>query len=220
VVELVRHDPETGALLLDALDAGRDLEAEPDLDAATELIGGAIARFATVPAPAGVPSLADELRRITSHLLPRRDLAVDGLTRPDFDAALDTLTSVAADIDAHGPWPAVHGDLHYCNVLHTRAGEPDPGWRVIDPLPSAGPAELDVIAAMRNRWHDALATGDPERALRRRLDQLVDVAGLDGSLARDLCQAVAVDNVSWILLEKPVKQDQFLAPYRVMASWH
>ena len=120
---------------------------------------------------------------------------------------------------AGGPWPAVHGDLHFCNVLHTRSGGPDPGWRVIDPLPSLGPAELDVIAPMRNRWQDAVATGDPERALRRRLDQLVEVAGLDLALARSLCQAVAVDNVSWILLEKPVKQDRFLDPYRVMATW-
>lgn len=219
VVELVRHDLETGALLLEALDAGRDLEGEPDIDSATELIGGLIADFAQVPALEGVPSLADELRRISGNVRPRRDISVDGLTRRDFDLALDTLSSVADQIDANRPWPAVHGDLHYCNVLHTRAGAADPGWRVIDPLPSAGPAELDVIAAIRNRWADALATGDPERALRRRLDQLVDVAGLDVQLAKALCQAVAVDNVSWILLEKPIKQDQFLAPYRVMAGW-
>ena len=69
VVELVRHDAATGALLLEALDAGRDLEGEPDVDAATEVIGGFIARFTQVPAPEGVPSLADELRRISGHLL-------------------------------------------------------------------------------------------------------------------------------------------------------
>jgi streptomycin 6-kinase len=219
VVELVRHDPETGALLLEALDAGRDLEGEADIDAATELIGGFIGSFAQVPAPEGVPSLAEELRR-SGHVLAKRDLSVDGLTRRDFDLALDTLSSVAAAVDAGGPWPAAHGDLHYCNVLRTRAGAADAGWRVIDPLPSAGPAEIDVIAPMRNRWPDALATGDPERALLRRLDQLVELAGLDLALARALCQAVAVDNVSWILLDKPTKQDQFLAPYRVMAGWH
>ncbi|MEO6412792.1 MAG: aminoglycoside phosphotransferase family protein [Pedococcus sp.] len=220
VVELVQHDAGTGALLLEALDPERDLEGEPDVDAATDVIGGFIATFARVQAPEGVPSLADELRRISGHLLARRDLPVDGLTRRDFDLALDTLSAVAADIDASGPWPAVHGDLHYCNVLHTRADAAKSGWRVIDPLPSAGPAELDVIAPLRNRWQDALATGDPERALGRRLNQLVDVAGLDRALARALCQAVAVDNVSWILLEKPIRQDQFLDPYRVMAAWH
>jgi hypothetical protein len=47
----------------------------------------------------------------------------------------------------------------------------------------------------------------------------VEVAGLDLALARALCQAVAVDNISWILLEKPVTQDRFLDPYRVMATW-
>lgn len=220
VVELVQHDAGTGALLLEALDPGRDLEGEPDVDAATEMIAGFIAGFAQVPAPEGVPSFADELHRISGHVLARRDVPVDGLIRRDFDLALDTLASAAAEIDGGGPWPAIHGDLHYCNVLHTRAHAADTGWRVIDPLPSVGPAEADVIAPMRNRWSDAVATGDPERALRRRLDQLVDVAGLDHALARALCQAVAVDNVSWILLEKPIKQDQFLDPYRVMARWH
>ena len=219
-VDVVRHDGDTGALLLDALDPGRDLEGEADVDAATVVIGEFIASFAQVPAPEGVPSFADELRRISGHVLPRRGLSVDGLSLRDFDVALDTLSSVAAQIDAGGPWPAAHGDLHYCNVLHTRADAPDTGWRVIDPLPSLGPPEADVIAPMRNRWRDALATGDPEGALRRRLDQLVEVAGLDLPLARALCQAVAVDNVSWILLETPTGQDPFLDPYRVMAGWH
>lgn len=218
-VEVVRHDPSTGALLLEALDPARDLEAEADVDAATAVVGGFIASFARVAAPEGVPDFADELRRIHRSVLPRRDLPVQGLTRRDFDLALDTLASVAEDLDASGPWPALHGDLHYCNVLHTREGEPDPGWRVIDPLPMLGPAEAEVIAPLRNRWDDALATGDPDGALLRRLDQLVDLAGLDLSLARSLCHAVAVDNLSWILLERPIAQDRFLGPYRVMATW-
>jgi streptomycin 6-kinase len=218
-VEVVRHDPVTGALLLEALDPDRDLEGEADLDSATELLGGYIAAFAEVPAPDGVPDLADELRRIHRSVLPRRDLTVVGLTRRDFDLALDTLSAVATDLEAGGPWPAVHGDLHYCNVLHTRTGAADPGWRVIDPLPMRGSPEVDVIASLRNRWDDALATGHPERALRRRLELLVDVAGLDLGLARALCQAVAVDNISWVLLERPVAQDRFLDAYRVMATW-
>jgi streptomycin 6-kinase len=218
-VEVVRHDPATGALLLEALDPARDLESVPDEPEATALVGGFIASFKRVGAPDGVPLFADELRRIHGHVLRRRDLPVDGLTTRDLDLALDTLTTVAADLDAAGPWPAIHGDLHYCNVLHTREGAADPGWRVIDPLPMLGPAEAEVIAPMRNRWADAVATGDPGRALRRRLDQLVDLADLDVHLARALCHAVAVDNLSWVLLEKPVAQDRFLDAYRVMATW-
>jgi streptomycin 6-kinase len=218
-VEVVRHDPATGALLLEALDPARDLESVPDETEATAVVGGFIADLRTASAPDGVPPYTDELRRIHGHVLRRRDLAVDGLTRSDFDAALDTLTTVAADLDAGGPWPAMHGDLHYCNILHTREGAADPGWRVIDPLPMLGPAEAEVIAPMRNRWEDAVATGDPDRALRRRLDQLVDLAELDLGLARALCHAVAVDNLSWVLLDEPVAQDRFLGAYRVMATW-
>jgi streptomycin 6-kinase len=219
VVEVVRHDPATGALLLEALDPTRDLYAEPDVDAATTIVGRSIANLAHTTAPAGVPSVADELRRMRASTLPRRDLVVRGLTRRDFDVALDTFATVTAEIETGGPWSLLHGDLHYANVLHTLDGVADPGWRVIDPLPMRGPVEVEVIASLRGRWEDALATGNPDRALRRRLDQLVDLAGLDLSLARALCQAVAVDNVSWIALERPVAQDRFLGPYSVMAAW-
>ena len=218
-VEVVRHDQATGALLLEALDPARDLESVPDEIEATAVVAGFIARLKHVTAPDGVPLFSDELRRIHGHVLRRRDLPVGGLTTRDFDVALDTLTTVAADLDAAGPWPAMHGDLHYCNVLHTREGAADPGWRVIDPLPMLGPAEAEVIAPMRNRGGDAVVAGDPERALRRRLDQLCDLADLDVRLARALCHAVAVDNLSWVLLEKPIAQDRFLGAYRVMATW-
>lgn len=218
-VEVVRHDAATGALLLEALDPARDLESVPEEIEATAVVGGFIASLKQVDAPDGVPPFTDELRRIHGHVLRRRDLAVEGLTTRDFDVALDTLVTVADHLDAAGPWPAMHGDLHYCNVLHTREGAADPGWRVIDPLPMLGPAEAEVIAPLRNRWEDAVATGDPDRALRRRLDQLVDLADLDIELAKALCHAVAVDNLSWVLLEKPIAQDRFLGAYRVMSTW-
>ena len=179
-VEVVRHDATTGALLLEALDPARDLESVPDETEATAVVGGFIANLKQVPAPGRCAALH---RRAPAH--PRATCCggatwlSDGLTTRDFDVALDTLATAAADLDAAGPWPAMHGDLHYCNVLHTRDGAADPGWRVIDPLPMLGPAEAEVIAPMRNRWEDAVATGDPGRALRRRLDQLVDLADLD-----------------------------------------
>lgn len=102
-VEVVRHDPATGGLLLEALDPARDLEGVADESEATAVVGGFIAKFKRVPAPDGVPPFTDELRRIHSAVLPRRDLSVDGLTRRDFDLTLDTLTAVAADLDAGGP---------------------------------------------------------------------------------------------------------------------
>ena len=52
-----------------------------------------------------------------------------------------------------------------------------------------------------------------------RLDQLCDLGDLDVQLARALCHAVAVDSLSWVLLEEPVAQDRFLDAYRVMATW-
>ena len=73
-------------------------------------------------------------------------------------------------------------------------------WRAIDPLPMAGRREWELIALLRNRWPDAVASGDPDRALRRRLDQVCERADLDRrSLARACAQAAAVDNLLTVL---------------------
>ena len=66
-------------------------------------------------------------------------------------------------------------DLHAGNVL---AAQREP-WLAIDPKPLAGDPGFELLPALRNRWDEALASGDPARATRYRFDLMVDVVGLD-----------------------------------------
>src|SRR5690625_2634050 len=58
-VRLLDHDPDSGALLLEALDAGRDLE-RVDLDTALTRVGELLGRLHAVSVPEGVRGLGPE----------------------------------------------------------------------------------------------------------------------------------------------------------------
>ncbi|NHN57210.1 hypothetical protein G9U51_15670 [Calidifontibacter sp. DB0510] len=208
-VELVASDATRGAMLLERLDPARDLEHHPDADEATAIIGDLLARSRSA-APTEVPRIAPELERIAESIRKHRDETPGLLPEPAVDRALATLADA---VDITDTW-LLHHDAHYLNVLHTLPGT-DPGWRLIDPLPYAGPVEFEPIAMLRNRFADV--ADDPERGLRRRLDILVEVMDLDRALAVDLAQAVAVDNLLWLLPRLP---DHFaVPPYSVLAHW-
>ncbi len=222
VVELVRDDPGAGALLLERLDPGRTLDGLPDVDEACGVIGSLVGQICAHPSPAGMRSVADELDRLHASISSMLDRTPEVLPRALADRALDTLAALSPPLRAAAaPLPIVHGDLHFENVLHTRPGGPD-RWVAIDPLPSAGYPEWEVTASLRNRWPDAVATGDPERALRRRVDIIGEAAGLDRSLAVAIAQAVAVDNLLWLsrdaAQQHPIVQG-FVPPYQIVATW-
>jgi streptomycin 6-kinase len=52
-VRLLDHDPDTGTMLLERLDAARPLSSLPGDTAAVQVLAGLLARLAAVPAPAG-----------------------------------------------------------------------------------------------------------------------------------------------------------------------
>lgn len=218
-VRLLRHDPGSGARLLEELDPATDLQHVPDDAEATRALGEVLARLCRTPAPAGLPTLLDEVRRVEACLRARIPAAHDLVGRRAVEAAL-TGAAQLAGLLAADPSPAlVHGDLHHLNVLHTLPDRP-PQWLAIDPRPLAGVSEWDVVAPLRNRWADAVATGDPDSALRQRLSALTAIAGLDAELARTCAQLVAVDMVTWIQMESTGGHEPFLPPYEVMATWH
>ena len=218
-VRLHRRDPEARAVLLDRLDPARDLFDVP-IDDACAVIGDLLADLAGVEPPAGVVSMADEL----DDWLVRLDRVPAGqqiLPTALVDRARSTITDHVAELRRSGAHrELLHYDLHYLNVLHTSQYATDDasgGWRAIDPLPMAGRREWELIALLRNRWPDAETGGDPDRALRRRLDQVCERAGIDRSLARACAQAAAVDNLLTVL---PGNVDSmFNPPFAVMAQW-
>ena len=215
VVRLV--DEHDGALLLERL-GHTHLSRVPDIDEADAVLADCLSDLAHVPAPPGLSQLADELDRIAASVTEHRGDAPEEVSARRVERALDTLVQARADLARlpTGRHELLHFDLHYDNVLE---GPPGSGrkWVVIDPLPHSGTREVEVVAALRNRFADAVASGDPDGHLRRRLDRLAEAGGLDRDLAQALTQAVAVDNVLWLAHRVP---DHFLLPaYRVLSHW-
>jgi streptomycin 6-kinase len=170
-VRLVAADPGRGALLLEALDADRDLRSV-DVDTACQTVGALLGEL-NVPAPHGLRPLStfarDQLAALqeSAGALPRRMLErTSGLVRE--------LTSDPA-CDA----TLLHTDLHYENVLASLPGTDRPDWLAIDPHAMAGHPGFEVQPLLRNRV-DELATGSAFRYLvRRRLEICSEAAGID-----------------------------------------
>lgn len=188
-VTLLDADPGRGALLLERLDPDRSLEQLTEADALTAAASVLQRLRAAVAPTGGFPAAADLAHRWTTELPKRwRDLGCPG--RPTVVAgAVDTCRDLLA---GPGRLRLVHGDLHYANVLTGPRG-----WVAIDPKPRVGDPEFDLLPLLRNRWADITATGDPGRAVRRRLEVLCDATGLDGERARWWARVRALDDALW-----------------------
>ncbi|GAB3763952.1 aminoglycoside phosphotransferase family protein [Microlunatus parietis] len=202
--------PEDRVVLLPRLDPTRSLEDHPDVDEAVEIIGRILASIAGTPPVPGPGTLAAELDQIADGL------ADDGPVPAD---QLDRARRAIAELRDHlgtTRQTLLHNDLHFANVLHARPGD-KPAWFGIDPFPLIGIGEWEAIPLLRNRWPAAAASGDPDRSLRRRVDQLCEITGYDAELVRRCAQIVAVSNLHWIL---PDRRDHLHASaYLIMAGW-
>lgn len=189
-VELFRADPHRFALLLERA-GSTDLTPVP-IDEACAVIGGLYNRL-HVPAPGRLRSLSSQVIDWTDRLagLPR-DAPVP---RRLVDRAVGIGRELAADPGTDGT--LVHTDLHPGNVL---AAEREP-WLVIDPKPLSGDPAYEVAPMLWNRWDEALASGDVRSAVRRRLEMVVDAAGLDEDRARAWVQVRMMTNALWVVEE-------------------
>ena len=130
---------------------------------------------ARVPAPEGVRRLsefgADLLERVPRALTLVRDPSQHRLIRT-CASALEEVLPEAGD-------RLLHCDLHYYNILAPHPADPREPWLAIDPEPLTGDPGFALLAALHNRWEEAVATGDLPRAIRRRFDLMTDILGLD-----------------------------------------
>lgn len=194
-VRLLAADPASSTLLLERLDAERDLTSGTVL-ATTEALGALVRRLDR-PAPPWAPSLHTQLVRIGEQLdrfgtdgeaartFPRRMVqqaaAIVRELRSDDRGPGGAGTATSGGPAGRADARLVHTDLHQSNVLW----RPDPGeWVAIDPKPLAGDPHWVVAPALWNRWDDVLAAPDARAHLRLRLGILCDAAGLDEDRAR------------------------------------
>ncbi len=187
-VELLRADPHRLALLLERAHA-TDLTSVPD-DEASDVVGRLYRRL-HVPAPPQLTTLSscvadwtDRLARLPRNApVPHRFVA----------QAVALGRAFAADPATDGT--LVHTDLHHLNVL---AAEREP-WLVIDPKPLSGDPHYEVAPMLWNRWAEAVASGDLRGTLRRRMDVLTEVGGLDHDRTRDWVVLRMMCNALWAI---------------------
>ncbi|MCQ8188704.1 aminoglycoside phosphotransferase family protein [Streptomyces rugosispiralis] len=189
VVLLLDHDPDTGTMLLERLDASRPLSSLPDDTAAMRVLADLLARLTSMPAPGGLRRLSD----IAVAMLEQTPDAVPALRDPAEQRLVRVCASAVAELlDAPGD-RLLHWDLHYDNIL---AGQREP-WLAIDPEPLTGDPGFELLPALDNRWDEILATGDPTRAVLRRFDLLTEALDLDRRRATGWTLGRVLQNALW-----------------------
>jgi len=170
-VRLLDHDAERWALLLERLDAGRDLTGEP-IGEAVEVIGSLLARLHRAPAPVEVPRLGDMAARWAEQIPALWSEAAPPWSERVLDEVVATCHELGDDVDGR----LLHVDLHFENVL---AAERAP-WLAIDPKGLVGDPAFESSPVLWNRFDEYTA----HRDVVRRLDAWCEAAGIDRTRAR------------------------------------
>ncbi|WP_063628785.1 aminoglycoside phosphotransferase family protein [Amycolatopsis taiwanensis] len=188
-VRLLDHDPDTGTMLLERLDATRPLSSVADETTAVRILAGLLVRLVSVPAPEGLRRLAD----IAAAMLDEVPRAVPGLVDPADRKLVRTCASAVAELVGEPGDRLLHWDLHYDNIL---TGQREP-WLAIDPKPLAGDPGFDLLPALDNRWEEAVASGDVAGVVLRRFDLLTEALGLDRQRATGWTLGRVLQNALW-----------------------
>ncbi|WP_369378112.1 aminoglycoside phosphotransferase family protein [Streptomyces sp. cg36] len=192
-VRLLRHDAETGTMLLERLDSSRLLASVADAREAVLVIGGLLSRLTAVQAPPELRRLGD----VAARMLDDTPAAARTLTDPvERRLLLDCAAAVREVADRPGD-RLLHWDLHYENVV---AADREP-WLAIDPTPLAGDPAFELLPALDNRY-------DPAE-LRWRFDALTEVMDLDRERARAWTLGRVLQNCLWEIEDgEPLEEEQ------------
>ncbi|MFI1651674.1 aminoglycoside phosphotransferase family protein [Streptomyces avidinii] len=195
-VRLLAHDVDTGTLLLERLDEGRDLAALARTDArrAVAVVGELLARLTAVPAPAGLLGLGE----MAAGMLEEVPQALGRLVEERDRRLLADCAAAVAEVAGEPGDRLLHWDLHYGNVL---AGGREP-WLAIDPKPLAGDPGFELLPAIVNNFR----AGD----VRWRFDLLTEAVGLerDRERARAWTLGRVLQNCLWDVADGEERPDE------------
>ncbi len=169
-VELIDHDADAHALLLERCVPGSHLSTL-DGDEALDVLIGLLPRL-WVPVDAPIRTLSEEAAWWHENLERWSHRAGRGFSEALLRAALDAMSGLPA---SQGEQVLLHQDLHPDNVL---AANREP-WLVIDPKPLVGEREFSIAPIVR-----AYELDHDERSVRGRLDRLTAELDLDRERAR------------------------------------
>jgi streptomycin 6-kinase len=172
-VRVLERDDDRRALLLERVSPGDPLWDVADDEEAVVAAASLLVRLHAVPLDDVHPfrSLVDVSAR-WSETIPADWLACG---RPYDRRLLDTAADacLALPLDRSGA-RLLHQDFHGGNVLRSERD----GWVAIDPKPLVGDPAFDAASLLRDRrW--LLGGRDDANRIRRRLDVLAEVTGLD-----------------------------------------
>ncbi|WP_436528156.1 aminoglycoside phosphotransferase family protein [Actinoplanes sp. HUAS TT8] len=181
-VRLLEHDAESGSMLLERLDARRDLGSVAEVRVALRTLSEVLKELHAVAAPPGLRHLSD----IASRLLDRAHRAIPQLPDPADRDLARSCAAALAEVRSEPGDRLLHWDLHYENVLATPDGH---GWVAIDPKPLAGDPGFELLPALHNRWPEI----DPLSCF----DLMTEVLGLDRPRAARWTLARVLQNLVW-----------------------
>jgi streptomycin 6-kinase len=210
-VRLLEHDPVTGAMLLERLDASRDLATMEDDLAAATIIAELLMILNSAPVPADMRRLGDVVATILAGTPEAIRLAADSNERKLLINCTDRLQELIIDpVDSR----LLHWDLHYGNTLSALFSGTE--WKAIDPKPLSGDSGFELLPALSNRWEDLVQTGDVSRALLRRFDVMTEVLELSRQRAAGWTLARVLQNAVWDLVS--FGEDHLDPSHRVVAQ--
>lgn len=154
---LIAASGEAGALLMERLDAGTSLSSAP-MSTAVE-VAADLLHLLHVPEWSGL----DDALELESQF------AAPGETYRE------RIRELRTDVDRafrSAPHVLLHGDFHYENVLWSGSS-----WKAIDPKPSHGPGEWDLLPLLRNRFDEFPQGPQLLPGIRDRLESLIAATG-------------------------------------------
>ncbi|MEX2236753.1 MAG: aminoglycoside phosphotransferase family protein [Dehalococcoidia bacterium] len=198
-VQLLKADPQRGAMLLERLVPGRELVELTDEDEAIGIAAAVMRRIWQLPPPGhSFPTVADWARG-----MERLRAEFEGGSGPFPPALVDEAERLFAELIPTMAEPVVlHGDLHHYNIL-SATREP---WLAIDPKGIIGEPACEVFAFLRNplgrhgrgnRKFGIDSRPDLIQLLAHRLNGFASELGLDPERLRQWGIAQSVLSAGW-----------------------
>jgi streptomycin 6-kinase len=163
-VRLYERDDARYAMLLERVHSSTLWEHTDDFAA----IAGDLLRQLTIPAPDGLPRMAEKADAWAEEL--RKDAAE--LDHPLPDSVVEQALAVVDELCREQPETLIHGDFHSRNILRADR-EP---WLAVDPKGYVGDPAFDAAIFLRTRAYHLLVAADPRLANELGLAKDLDVA--------------------------------------------
>ena len=171
-VQLLKADPEIGAMLLEYLRPGTTLFDLGEDVLATSIAAQVMSKlWRSIPEEHVFPKVSDWAKGFQ-----RMRMRFDGGTGPLPTSLVEAAEKIFVELLGSGSEDVLlHGDLHHWNIL---SAEREP-WLAIDPKGVIGEREYEVGAWLRNPFPHILQLENPQAVITRRVRQFNQALGFD-----------------------------------------